>query len=467
MDITAFTIGKREEALLVGDYNAYRKQLSRQLLAARKRLGRTTAKGAKYTTKPAITADDVAKNGEYAHLLLLASERAWAHAMHIKSEHSADNQGRGITGTTRAHIISRLHKAANFAKDLLTILQNQNAKGATDINILEADAYHAYLKGSEHFEKQAEGIRTNEERAQEGRWDECLQNLSIARVTYATLFTSEKKDILRDFLANTIDPTIRYAAYQARLPRSVAVSSVALRYFPKNQTDLVNLLKSVDPNALSEQSSPAAPQTLGTGEIPTTIQWRGRTANIVDASVGQALAAVAAAEPKLNDFLSASPNASARDKAAAYDDVLLASQDAADATRRAIEELEKERVDEGDSRMQDLRVTSLAVNYHLVSWRVGRNRVLIGSNDGLSFEDKKAKRSRRQQDDAKVTNPKQEARGSKFARLRERVVLYDATIQSIESIKDLRGAMRDESFVQEIEGKCAYFQALRYVHRFP
>lgn len=64
MDITAFTIGNRDAALLLGDYNAYRKQLSRQLLAIRKRLGRSTAKGQKYANKSAVTAEDVAKNNE-------------------------------------------------------------------------------------------------------------------------------------------------------------------------------------------------------------------------------------------------------------------------------------------------------------------------------------------------------------------------------------------------------------------
>lgn len=116
-------------------------------------------------------------------------------------------------------------------------------------------------------------------------------------------------------------------------------------------------------------------------------------------------------------------------------------------------------MDEGDSRMQDLRVTSLAVNYALVSWRVGRNRVLIGSEDGRLFEEKKPKSGKRARDQHKY-----EPRGSQLARLRERVVLYDLTIQSIDSIKELRGAMRDESFVREIDGKRAYFQALRQVY---
>ena len=43
MDITAFVAGKRE-TLLIADHATYRAQLSRQILATRKRLGRTTPK---------------------------------------------------------------------------------------------------------------------------------------------------------------------------------------------------------------------------------------------------------------------------------------------------------------------------------------------------------------------------------------------------------------------------------------
>ncbi|KAI5206981.1 hypothetical protein E4T38_03535 [Aureobasidium subglaciale] len=458
MDITAFTVGNREAALLIADYNAYRKQLSRQLLALRKRLGRSTNKGHKYSDKSHITADDVVKNPKYtdshsAYPYSFPCERAWAHAMHIKSIHSEDNQGSGITGTTRSHIISRFHKAATLANHLTALLKDPTCTPSTNQDLLEAEAYRASLSGAEHFEKQSEGRVDTE---QSSRWDLCLRHYSTARVIYATLFAQANKDLFRDILASAVDPAIRYAAYQARLPRSVPVSTVALRYFPKDDSSLVNLLQQLDPNALSETTTETTPQNLGTTNIPNTVTWRNMTANIVDASIGQALAAVASAEPQLTSYLESNPSSPARDRAGAYDNVLIASQDAADATRRAIEELEKEKVDEGDNRMQDLRVTSLAVNYALVSWRVGRNRVLIGSEDGRLFEDKKQKSSKRARD-----QHKNEPRGSQLARLRERVVLYDSTIQSIDSIKELRGAMRDESFVREVDGKRAYFQALR------
>ena len=65
MDITSFVVGQRDSALLLGDYNTYRQQLSRRLLTLRKRLGRTTPKNAKYSPKAPITAEDIAGSHEY------------------------------------------------------------------------------------------------------------------------------------------------------------------------------------------------------------------------------------------------------------------------------------------------------------------------------------------------------------------------------------------------------------------
>lgn len=65
MDITNFIVSQRQKALLVGDYASYRKQLSRRLLAVRKRLNFTSTKGKKYAARPAVTAEDIAGNHEY------------------------------------------------------------------------------------------------------------------------------------------------------------------------------------------------------------------------------------------------------------------------------------------------------------------------------------------------------------------------------------------------------------------
>lgn len=111
--------------------------------------------------------------------------------------------------------------------------------------------------------------------------------------------------------------------------------------------------------------------------------------------------------------------------------------------------------------MQNLRVTSLAVNYDLVSWRIGRNRVLVGSDDGLTFPPNPPHKPRRPRKDGKEWAEREEPTGRKLARLRERIALYDAILQSIDSIKDIRGAVRDADFISELDGQRAYFQALK------
>ena len=384
--------------------------------------------------------------------------------MAMKASHSEDNADKNITGSTRKHIISRLHKAVVYANQVVQLVSDTSASGASDTDVLEARAYAYVMAGAQEFEKQAEG--TKSKNASPERWALCLKNYSAARVIYSALFKATKKDLFKEVLAGTTDPSIRYAAYQSRIPRTVGVPSVAIKYFPQDDANLVEAVQKLDSAALEEEKAAASRKS---GKIPlpelanrkadSQVTWRGRAANVVDAAIGQALASVDTASLVLDE--TATSSTSPKDRANAYDDILIASQDAVDATRRAIEELEKEGVDEGDSRMQDLRVTNLAVNYDLISWRVGRNRVLIGKDDGLTFPANPPQKPRRQRKDGKEWAEREEPTGRKLARLRERTALYDAILQSIDSVKDLRGAARDTDFIAELDGQRAYFQALK------
>ncbi|KAH7371099.1 hypothetical protein BKA66DRAFT_424675 [Pyrenochaeta sp. MPI-SDFR-AT-0127] len=448
MDITKFVVEFRESAFLLGDYSTYRAQLSRRLRIVRKKLGRATPKNAKYAAKAPVTAEEIRSNIEALHLLVLTSERAWAHAMAMKASHSEDNADKNITGSTRQHIVSRLHKAVQNAKQIVDLVSDTAASGATEIDVLEARAYVYALAGAEEFEKQAEGIKGSNATPQ--RWTSCLINFAAARVIYSSLLKATKKDLFKEVLAGTTDPSIRYAAYQSRIPRTVGVPAVAKKFFPKDNDQLVQAVQKLDSAALEEEEAASS---------HSQITWRGRTANVVDAAIGQALASVDAASITLDQ--STGSSTSSKDRANAYDGILIASQDAVDATRRAIEELEKEGIDEGDARMQDLRVTNLAVNYDLIAWRIGRNRVLIGADDGLTFPPNPPQKPRRPRKDGKEWAEREEPTGRKLARLRERIALYDAILQSIDSVKDLRGAVRDTSFISELDGQRAYFQALK------
>jgi signal recognition particle subunit SRP68 len=148
-----------------------------------------------------------------------------------------------------------------------------------------------------------------------------------------------------------------------------------------------------------------------------------------------------------------------RDKAAAYDQVLNPSQDAVDATKTAIDELTADGVAQADERMQALQITRTAVNYALVSWRIGRNRTLCGESDGATLDKDNDPSLMRKTSKGRALG--EGNKGRRLARIRERVVLYDSTLQSLESIMQLPGVAADSSLLEEIENRRQYFAALR------
>jgi len=359
----------------------------------------------------------------------------------MKSTHSGDPSAKSISGAARRHIISRLNKANGYARHLVSLLHDQSTSGASDIDILEARAYLATISGALWLEKR--------------KWEQCLHDYAVARVIYTALGQRVKKEAFRDLLSGTVDPSMRYAAYQMKLPRSKPTSSLAIEYFPSD-SDTRSEVEKIDPSCLAEEA--AGTRRTAEGEVqklPESITWRSRTVALEDASISQALAAASAAETGLAAWLAdEGKSAAAKDQAAAYDNVIIASQDAVDATKTAIDDLASEGVDAGDKRMQALQITRTAVNYSLVGRRVGRNRVLCGKQDGLVFEDEQAKNGKE--------TKRGRGNGKKLTQLRERVVLYDSTLQSLDFILELPGVAADSALVQDLEAKRRYFRALRY-----
>jgi signal recognition particle subunit SRP68 len=176
--------------------------------------------------------------------------------MAMKASHSEDNADKNITGSTRQHIISRLHKAVQTAKQIIDLLSDTATSGASETDVLEAKAYRYALAGAEEFERQAEGVKAKNASPQ--RWNTCLTNFSAARIIYSSLLKATKKDLFKEVLAGTTDPSIRYAAYQSRIPRTVGVPAVARKYFPKDDAELVKSIQQLDPAALDEEDTASA-----------------------------------------------------------------------------------------------------------------------------------------------------------------------------------------------------------------
>jgi signal recognition particle subunit SRP68 len=361
--------------------------------------------------------------------------------MSMREVHSTEKKG--ITGSTRSHIISRLHKATKYANELFLLLTDQTTTGASTEDVLEARAYAASLNGAKEFEKQS--------------WEACVKSYSEARIIYSALATSTKSVIFNDLLTDPVDPSIRYGAYQLRMPRTVAIPAIARKYFPRSDSNLVSQVEKLDPEVLNDQPIKAKAEATEPGAIPKTITWRSRTVDLEDAAIATALASVNNAASKLTETLASANIALARDKASAYDDILISSQDAVDATKHAIDELVSEGVGQGDRRIQSLQITRTAVSYDMVSWRIGRNRVLVGERDGAIPDSAPLRISKKK--DAKPV--KEETTGRKLAHLREKAVLYDSIIQSLDSIKELPGVAADSPFQEELEAKYNYFSALK------
>lgn len=359
----------------------------------------------------------------------------------MREIHSTEKKG--ITGSTRTHIISRLHKATTYANDLFHLLADQGTTGAVDEDVLEARAYAASLSGATAFEKQS--------------WEPCVKSYSEARIIYSALATSTKSEIFKDLLSDPVDPSIRYGAYQMQLPRTVAIEAIARKYFPRSDAKLVSQVENLDPDVLNERPTKAKATTAEAGTTPKTITWRSRTVDLEDAAIATALASVNSAAQKLAETLASVTAAQAKERASAYDEILIASQDTVDATKHAIDELAGEGVGQSDRRMQSLQITRTAVSYEMVSWRIGRNRVLVGQQDGAVVGGPAVQSGKK-----KSQKPVQEeGTGRKLARLREKAVLYDSILQSLDSIKELPGVAADTEFLTELDAKYGYFSALK------
>ncbi|OHW90478.1 signal recognition particle 68 kDa protein [Colletotrichum incanum] len=441
MDITKFVVSGRDAALLYGDYATYQNQLAKKLLNSRKKLGIATRNRGKFNKKGEVTATQIAENHEYIHLLLLTSERAWANAMAIKSSHASD--AKGVTGKTRSHIVSRLEKAAKTAEQLVELL-SQSEAGATQNDKLESRAYAAQIRGATQFENQ--------------HWEPALKSYAVSRIIYNAMATSTKGDIFKDLLSDTIDPSIRYAAYQLKTPRTIPIPAIARRAFPQSDTALVQQINELDPNLLKQAQAEATKEGEGAENAPRTLTWRSREVKIEDAAISLAWGRVEEAKVKLSERWPSLANAEPRDVAAAYDDILEATQDAADATKEAIDELRGEGVSQSDSRMQSLQITRTAVNYEMISWRIGRNRVLTGSDDGLAENYSSSRKKSKKEETAKKFK---ETPGRKAAKLKELVALYEGTLQSLEAARELPGVANDEDLAEQLESTAEYFQALK------
>lgn len=368
--------------------------------------------------------------------------------MSAKSAHSSGQNG--MTRRTRSHIVSRLDKASRTAQDLVQVLCQTDASQASTTDILEAKAYTAFLRGAMQFERRS--------------WEPCLKSYAIARVVYCALTTTGKGDVFKDLLSETIDPSIRYAAYQLKTPRTVPIPTIAKKAFPRSDEALIQQINQIDPTLLAHADATSKSDVSDVSAaqgVPGTLTWRSREVQIEDAQISLAWASVDGAKSRLAATLAGDKDREPYEMAAAYDELLTATQDAVDAAKQAIDELKNEGVSQSDPRMQRLQITRTAVNYEMISWRIGRNRVLTGRQDGAPEEYDSLRRKKAKAAPSAANKERELPTSRKLARLKEKVALYDGILQSLESIKELPGIAADEPLATKVDAFGKYFESLR------
>ena len=304
----------------------------------------------------------------YTHIFIYQSERAWAHAMHMKSlgADGTESSSRAV----RDHIRSRLAKAASHARALQELCSDP-ASQASGVDIVEVTAYASSLAGTLVFEKR--------------HWDEALRELAVSRACYDALLGtgaggSDKKsfaDVYKEFLTGTVDPSIRYAAYQLGIPRTTDIAVLVKQFFPHEagNEDLVKRLNELYPSVLSDGGESEAVEGVEQTVVVNSVNWRGRVAPVEVGDIAVALGAAQKTEQELRKAMEGKKAGSKR-SADDFDGVLLAWQECVDETKKAIDKARGEGVGGADPRLQKLQLIYTYVNYGLIGWRIGRNRVM-------------------------------------------------------------------------------------------
>lgn len=345
-----------------------------------------------------------------------------------------------VNSETKKQVISQLVHATKIVENLVAVLTSSES-GATSANILSAWAYAAVLKGDASFRGK--------------KWQQCLESYSTAKVIYTVLpATTVEGNIFKDYVSDSVDTPLRFAQRQLNIPTSLSILGLSRKHFPQSDEALVSRLEEIAPGFLKEDED----TTMADGGALRTVIWRNRKVPVEDAEIALKLDALETAASELSKKLGLSSDLRPNNRAEAYDAVLEISNDAVDATQQVIDELKEQGVAQGDSRMQNLAVLRTKLKYDLLSWQIGRNRVLMGDKDGAVLGDGpsvKRKNKLPEVDQPLIKDSQQVKQQEK------KVNLYDKTLQSLEVANELPGVAADEHLAAEIDAVVKYFTALK------
>ena len=136
LDIAEFTRNlQSQNGLRHADYHRYRRFCTRKLHRLRTSL---KIPNGRHRFKKAIFPETIV-SARFLQILILQAERAWAHAITLKSEFSM-GEAKGL-GRIRHRYIRKFYRAARASRDALALAE----RFCDDQTVKEAKAYHSWL----------------------------------------------------------------------------------------------------------------------------------------------------------------------------------------------------------------------------------------------------------------------------------------------------------------------------------
>jgi signal recognition particle subunit SRP68 len=221
----------------------------------RKTLG--LQQGKKRFAKKEVTAD-ICSTPKHLELLLVNAERAWAHAMELKRNHS-DTHGSKVPSHKRHHAASRLQKAVEWADKLLEFSDG-----------LQTKAYAETMMGYEALDH--------------CKFQNALDHFTIARTCYESITgdADATTSALAHAAVDSLDPSIRYCAYNLRIAKGDEIADIGklMEMLRKGKSD--DILEGQLANLLSKSLESKAQGT-------SSIEWRNKMIPIKNPKVAQAI----------------------------------------------------------------------------------------------------------------------------------------------------------------------------------
>ncbi|KAI3622264.1 signal recognition particle 68 [Moniliophthora roreri] len=427
--------------LRYSDFARYRKHCGNRTHRLRSTVKLTHGKGRDFKKLPPLNPETI-KDG-HLQLLLFEAERAWSYSQELTSQ-SIQSANADKASSIRHHATGRFRRSVHWATQLLSHCQTlYKSSRLSAENLLEVTIYTLILNG--RF------LRYRDD------FEDALIQLCVARSLLdelANAAPTSRDQALATFFSDEVGPEIRYCAHELGRSKAYDVDSIVNELSAEHRNGFVEGCESILQKFKQEVSSGKEE----TSQKLETLMWEGEPVPVRNPELVDVLLKVQQAEKKLKtqqgslDGKGGQTSAAGSKKSvAAYDAILLALSDAEDVARKLSEVQQSGTQDStAISGSRDLHFVHNFVTYHLLSYRIQRDLLLVLALISQANPSKKSSQT------LKGKAPQVDTR--LFPAI---VKLLDTILQSLDQMRALNIVDDSPDLASAIEARISYTKARR------